>query len=78
MTKVLAAVPIHGLETVLLAVKQVLDSGVTSIDQVRNVLSRLNDLPVPEQVETSLKLTEEPLADTARYDSLHAREVSHV
>jgi len=62
---------------VLLAVKQVLDSGVTSIEQVRNVLSRLNDLPVPEQVETSLKLTEEPLADTARYDSLHGREVSH-
>ena len=78
MTKVLAAVPIHGLETVLLAVKQVLDSGVTSIEQVRNVLSRLNELPVPEQVENSLKLTEEPLADTARYDSLHDREVSHV
>jgi len=77
MAKVLAAVPTHGLETVLLAVKQVLDSGVTSIEQVRNVLSRLNDLPVPEQVETSLKLTEEPLADTARYDSLHGREVSH-
>ena len=78
MAKVLAAVPTHGLETVLLAVKQVLDSGVTSIEQVRNVLSRLNELPVPEQVETSLKLTEEPLADTARYDSLHDREVSHV
>jgi hypothetical protein len=78
MTKVLAAVPTHGLETVLLAVKQVLDSGVTSIEQVRNVLARLNDLPVPEQVETSLKLTEEPLADTARYDSLHDREVAHV
>jgi hypothetical protein len=45
---------------------------------VRNVLSRLNELPVPEQVETSLKLTEEPLADTARYDSLHDREIAHV
>jgi hypothetical protein len=78
MAKVLAAVPIHGLETVLLAVKQVLDSGAISIEQVCNILSRLNDLPVPEQVETSLKLTEEPLADTARYDSLHDREVAHV
>lgn len=78
MAKVLAAVPIHGLEQVLLAVNQVLDSGVISIEQVRNVLSRLNDLPVPEQVETSLKLTEEPLADTARYDRLTDQEVAHV
>jgi len=37
-----------------------------SIEQVLNVLSRLNDLPIPAQVETSLKLNEEPLADTAR------------
>lgn len=66
------------LETVLLAVKQVLDSGVTSIEHVLNVLPRLNELPIPEQVETSLKLNEEPLADTARYDSLNNQEVSHV
>jgi hypothetical protein len=78
MAKVLAAVPTHGLETVLLAVKQVLDSGVTSIEQVLNVLSRLNELPIPEQVATGLKLNEEPLADTARYDSLHDQEVAHV
>src|SRR5665811_1962004 len=71
MAKVLAAVPAHGLETVLGSVKQILDSGVTSIEQVLNVLSRLNDLPIPAQVETSLKLNEEPLADTARYDSLN-------
>jgi hypothetical protein len=45
---VLAAVPTHSLETELLAVKQVLDSGVTSIEQMRNVLSRRNNLPVPE------------------------------
>jgi len=74
MAKVLAAVPGHGLETILAAVKQVLDSGVTSIEQVLNVLSRLNDLPIPEQVETTLKLSVEPLADTARYDSLHELE----
>ena len=78
MAKVLATVPTHGLETVLLAVKQVLDAGVISIEQVLNVLSRLHELPIPEQVETCLKLNEEPLADTARYDSLHDREVSHV
>ena len=78
MAKVLAAVPTHGLETVLLAVKQVLDAGVTRIEQVRNVLSRLNELPIPEQVATCLKLNEEPRADTARYDSLHNQDVAHV
>lgn len=78
MAKVLAAVPAHGLETVLGAVKQLLDSGVTPIEQVLKVLSRLNDLPIPAQVETSLKLNEEPLADTARYDRLNDKEVSPV
>ena len=77
MAKVLAAVPAHGLESVLQAVKHLLDSGVTSIEQVANVLSRLNEPPVPAEVETALKLIEEPLADTARYDSLNDREVSH-
>jgi len=66
-----AAVPAHGLETVLRAVKQLLGSGVTSIEQVTNMLSRLNDLPPPALVETHLKLIEEPMADTARYDNLH-------
>jgi hypothetical protein len=42
------------------------------------MLSRLNELPIPEQVETRLKLTEEPLADTAHYDHLHEQELSHV
>jgi hypothetical protein len=78
MAKVLAAVPDHGLETVLGAVKQLLDSGVTPIEQVLKVLSRLNDLPIPAQVATSLKLNEEPLADTARYDRLNDKEVSPV
>lgn len=71
-------VPTHGLEIVLLAVKQVLDSGVTTIEQVLNALSRLNELPIPAQVETTLKLIEEPLADTSRYDSLNNQEVFDV
>jgi len=77
MAKVLAAVPLHGLEAVLVAVELVLESGVTSVEHVMNVLARLNQSQVPAQVETNLKLTEEPLADTARYDSLHLPEVSH-
>jgi hypothetical protein len=76
MAKILAAIPAHGLETVLGSVKQLLDSGVTRLEQVLNVLSRLNDIPIPAQVETRLKRKEEPLADTARYDSLSDKEVA--
>jgi hypothetical protein len=34
------------------------------------VLGRLNTPEKPEQAETSLQLTHQPLADTARYDRL--------
>lgn len=78
MAKVLATVPSHGLEAVLAAVEWVLESGVHSAEHVLNVLTRLNQSKLPEQVETSLKLAEEPLANTARYDSLSTREVFHV
>jgi len=43
MAKVLAAVRLHGLETVLLAVKQVLDAGVISIEQVLQCTLSLNE-----------------------------------
>jgi len=78
MARVLAAVPAHGLEAVLVAVELVLESGMHSAEHVLNVLARLNQHPLPARVETSLKLNEEPLADTARYDSLTGQEVSHV
>jgi len=78
MARVLAAVPAHGLEAVLVAVELVLESGMHSAEHVLNVLARLNQQPQPARVETSLKLKEEPLADTARYDSLTGQEVSHV
>jgi hypothetical protein len=78
MAKVLAAIPAHGLEAVLVAVELVLESGVPSVEHVLNVLARLNQTPPPAQVETSLKLTEEPLADTSRYDSLNIQEIHHV
>jgi hypothetical protein len=41
------------------------------------MLARLKQEAMPAQVETSLTLTEEPLADTARYDSLNVGEASH-
>jgi len=78
MARVLAAIPAHGLEAVLVASELVLSSGVPSIEHVLNVLARLNEPPMPERVETSLMLAEEPLADTARYDSLNGQEVTHV
>ena len=78
MAKVLATVPSHGLEAVLVAVELVLESGVHSAEHVLNVLARLNQEGMPAQVETSLKLTVEPLANTSRYDSLSTQEVSHV
>lgn len=78
MAKVLAAVPSHGLEAVLVAVELVLESGVHSAEHVLNVLARLNQPPPPAQVQTRLKLNEEPLADTARYDALTDQELCHV
>lgn len=38
MAKVLAAIPAHGLEAVLVAVELVLESGVPSVEHVLNVL----------------------------------------
>ena len=70
MAQVLAAVPIAGLDAVLVAVELVIESGVLSAEHVLNVLARLNASPVPVGVETSLQLTEAPVANTDRYDSL--------
>ena len=76
MAKVLAAVPRHGLEAVLVAVDLVLESGNPSPEHVENVLSRLKSPPPPPQVETSLVVRETPVADPCRYDRLRP-EVSH-
>jgi len=76
MAQVLAAVPAAGLDAVLTAVSLVLESGVLSIEHVLNVLARLNASPPPACVETSLQLSEAPVANTGRYDSL--REVPEV
>jgi transposase len=76
MAKVLAAVPSAGLEAVLVAVELVLESGNPSAEHVENVLSRLKHTPVPERVETALTVSEAPIANTARYDSLR-EEVHH-
>jgi hypothetical protein len=80
MAQVLNCVSSHGLEAVLVAVKLVIESGVLSTEHVLNVLARLNAVPVPESIESSLRLREVPVANTGRYDSLRGDtmvEVNH-
>ena len=77
MAQVLAAVPHHGLDAVLVAADLVLESGAVSAEHVTNVLARLRPDAPPERVETSLRIHEEPIADTSRYDTLH-QEIHHV
>ncbi len=76
MARVLAAVPKHGLESVLVAVELVLESGNPSAEHIENVLNRLKAAPPPLQVESGLTVGEIPVADTGRYDRLRP-EVSH-
>jgi hypothetical protein len=76
MAQVLSAVPVFGLEAVLVAVDLVLESGRPSAEHVLNVLARLREGPPPESVETSLTVAIAPLADTQRYDTLR-EEVGH-
>ena len=72
MAQVLAAVPLHGLEAVLVAAELALEAGRPSAEHVLNVLARLKDgLPaVRELTQPTPVLREEPRADVQRYDRL--------
>ena len=72
MTQVLAAVPIAGLDSVLVAVELVLESGSLSAEHTLNVLARLTSAAAPACAETSLQLKVMPAANTARYDLLRS------
>jgi transposase len=76
MAQVLTEVPKQGLDAVLVAVELALESappsGRVSTEHVINVLGRLQAQPLPETVATNLQVSQTPLADTARYDSLRA------
>jgi hypothetical protein len=85
-TPVNVTTPQAGLDAVLVAVELALEgmapSGSISVEHVRNVLARLNNPATPAQAETSLQLTQVPVADTARYDRLRpthldGQEVDH-
>jgi transposase len=76
MAQVLAAVPAHGLEAVLVAAELALESGRPSADHVLNVLARLKEgVPCAADIVTNaaLQLREQPRADVQRYDRLRDR-----
>src|SRR5258708_39901907 len=76
MAQVLAAVPMAGLESVLVAVELVLETGAVSAEHVLNVLGRLSAGPPSEQAQTALELTQAPRADTGPSDSLPAQDTA--
>ena len=93
MAQVLAAVPMHGLEAVLVAVELALEAGKPSGEHVLNVLARLKgsgpvanlNQALAAELESlgaqgwPLQLQEEPQADVARYDGLRAGHAdSHI
>lgn len=76
MAQVLAAVPVHGLDAVLVAAEIALEAGRPSAEHVLNVLARLKDgdsTPQALRAPPGLAVREEPRADVQRYDRL--REV---
>ncbi|BCB27452.1 hypothetical protein SKTS_23380 [Sulfurimicrobium lacus] len=77
MAKVLAAVPKHGLEAVLVAVELVLESGVPSVEHIENMLNRLKSPPVPAAIASPIEITEVPIADAGRYDGLREEVIDH-
>lgn len=82
MAQVLAAVPVQGLDAVLVAVELALETGAVSGEHVLNVLARLNapTLPATDAIPSPLQLTEAPQANVQRYDHLreeHLHEEHH-
>ncbi len=83
MAQVLSAVPLHGLEAVLVAIDLALQSGRVSAEHVLNVLSRLKEQHSNiESAQTGMLLVEPPQANVSRYDGLRTarqeQEVDHV
>lgn len=72
MADILAQVPVHGLEAVIVAVELALEGKNPSREHVFNLLGRLKEASAPAAVETpdALSLDEEPVANVSRYDTL--------
>ena len=72
MVSILECVGLDGLPAVEMACQEALDQGVFSAAVIINILARKRD-PQPAailSIPDALRLTHEPLADCARYDSL--------
>lgn len=81
MAQVLSAIPVHGIEEVLVAVEIALESGHPSGEHVLNVLGRLKNHVTPETVLVPpLNLRVEPQANVSRYETLRniPTEINHV
>ena len=71
MAQVLSSIPLHGLDSVLVAVECALESGRPSGEHVLNVLGRLKEPATNHDIiATPMVLKEEPVADVARYERL--------
>lgn len=71
MAQVLSAVPLHGVEAVVVAAELALQAGRVSGEHVLNTLARLKESPVGvTDIDTPLKLQTPPVANPARYDGL--------
>lgn len=72
MVTILGCVPIDGLAAVDAACQEALDHGVCSASVIINILARSRDQApsITLQTPDALRLTHEPVADCARYDSL--------
>jgi transposase len=72
MVSILSCVSADGIVAVEAACREALEQGVFSAPVVINILARSHDLSPspPLLIPTALRLTHEPVADCARYDSL--------
>lgn len=79
MADILALVLLHDEVLVEQAIQASLESGAPSKQHVLNCLSRISDAPLPQPLTPppALALVTEPLANTARYDSLRERHHAH-
>ena len=74
MVEILSAVIIDGVGAVESACAEALGEGVCSADVILNILARRRDVERPANILTpeALRLTQAPLADCGRYDSLRS------
>ena len=77
MAEVLSAIPLHGLDTVLVAVECALEVGHTSGEHILNILGRLKETAPPMLIETHLVLKEEPVANVNRYERLRSIQLEN-